>query len=82
VKHCNLVRRETITCSAEIVNTLAVRDRSGCVVRVCVQCMEVLHTWGPDIFHLSEVADGNPLTPVTYTILTVSGSVAGARTTT
>jgi len=44
--------------------------------------MEVLHTWGPDIFHLSEVADGNPLTPVTYTILTVSGSVAGARTTT
>lgn len=32
------------------------------------ECMEVLHTWGPDIFHLSEVANGNPLTPVTYTI--------------
>jgi len=36
------------------------------------QCMEVLHTWGPDIFHLSEVANGNPLTPVAYTILKVS----------
>jgi len=34
--------------------------------------MEVLHTWGPDIFHLTEVAGGNPLTPVTYTILKVS----------
>ena len=34
--------------------------------------MEVLHTWGPDIFHLSEVANGNPLTPVTYTIFKVS----------
>ena len=33
--------------------------------------MEVLHTWGPDIFHLSEVANGSPLTPVTYTILKV-----------
>jgi len=36
------------------------------------QCMEVLHTWGPDIFHLSEVANGNPLTPVAYTILKVN----------
>ena len=45
-------------------------------MRVCVcvcvyQCMEVLHTWGPDIFHLSEVANGSPLTPVTYTIFKV-----------
>jgi len=42
-----------------------------CVI-ACRQCMEVLHTWGPDIFHLTEVANGNPLTPVTYTILKVS----------
>jgi len=38
--------------------------------------MEVLHTWGPDIFHLSEVANGNPLTPVTYTIFKVISDCA------